>query len=420
MAEEAAALAPEPGDVTAASDNDAAAAPLDYVAAEAAEESGRRATNLELFLDLVFVFAVTQVAGMLASDMSAAGFGRGLLLAWLVWWLWSQFTWLGTAIDLSGRSTAQFLVLATVPFTLLMAVALPGAYGSSGLEFAGAYLAVNLWALAIQGWGLWREPVTRAAWLHYVPLAALAPLVLFIGAFLPEGARVAVWCAVAVFNVASAVAGGRGQEGKTAWTIDPGHFSERHALFVIISLGEILVAVGVAAAAAHLRPAVGVGLVAAVAVACVFWWTYFAFVPEAGERALRLAPRHDRGRVARDRFTFGHFPIVFGLVLFAVVAKHVVAHPTDSPSDGDLLALAGAVAFFVGGLLGLQWQAVHRLAPERLAAIGAVAVLCWVAGPRIPGEALLFIVAVIVAIMQAITLRRYDRMRAERTLGSTG
>ena len=154
--------------------------------------------------------------------------------------------------------------------------------------------------------------------------------------------------------------------------------------------------------------------------ACVFWWAYFAFVPEAGERALRLAPRHDRGRVARDRFTFGHFPIVFGLVLFAVVAKHVVAHPTDSPSDGDLLALAGAVAFFVGGLLGLQWQAVHRLAPERLAAIGAVAVLCWVAGPRIPGEALLFIVAVIVAIMQAITLRRYERMRAERTLGSTG
>jgi DMSO/TMAO reductase YedYZ heme-binding membrane subunit len=82
--------------------------------------------------------------------------------------------------------------------------------------------------------------------------------------------------------------------------------------------------------------------------------------------------------------------------------------------------LAGAVAFFVGGLLGLQWQAVRRLAPERLAAIGAVATLCWIVGPRIPGEALLLVVAVIVAIMQAITLRRYDRMRAERTLGSTG
>jgi len=406
--------------VTEGPDNGVERTMRDDVAVEAAEESGRRATNLELFLDLVFVFAVTQVAGVLASDMSAAGFGRGVLLAWLVWWLWSQFTWLGTAIDLSGRSTAQFLVLGAVPFTLLMAVALPGAFGSSGLEFAGAYLAVNLWALAIQGWGLWGEPVTRAAWLRYVPLAGLAPVVLFAGAFLPEGARVAVWCAVAVFNVASAVAGGRGQEGKTGWSVDPGHFSERHALFVIISLGEILVAVGASAAAVHLGPAVGAGLVAAVAVACVFWWTYFAFVPEAGERALRSALPYDRGRVARNRFTFGHFPIVFGLVLFAVVAKHVVAHPTDSPSGSDLIVLAGAVAFFVGGLLGLQWQAMRRLAPERLAAIGAVAALCLVVGPRIPGEVLLLVVAVIVAIMQAITLRRYDRMRAEQTRGSAG
>jgi low temperature requirement protein LtrA len=406
--------------VTAAHDNGIEESALDETALEAAEGSGRHATNLELFLDLVFVFAVTQVAGVLAADMSVAGFGRGLLLAWLVWWLWSQFTWLGTAIDLGGRSATQFLVLATVPLTLLMAVALPGAYGPSGLEFAGAYLAVNLWALAIQGWGLWREPTTRGAWLRYAPLAALAPLVLLGGAFLPEGARFGVWCAVAAFSVASAVAGARGQEGKIAWTVDPGHFTERHALFVIISLGEILVAVGASAAGVRLTPAVGAGLLAAVAVACVFWWTYFAFVPEAVERALRLAKPFDRGRIARDRFTFGHFPIVFGLVLYAVVAKHVVAHPSDPPSGGDLVVLTGAVAFFVGGLLGLQWRAMHRLAPERVAAIGAVAVLCWVAGPRVPGAVLVAVVAVIVAIMQAITLRRYDRRRAEETRRAGG
>jgi low temperature requirement protein LtrA len=401
--------------VTAARDNLIKKAAPDEAALEAAEESGRHATNLELFLDLVFVFAVTQVAGMLASDMSLAGLGRGLLLAWLVWWLWSQFTWLGTAIDLGGRSATQFLVLATVPLTLLMAVALPGAYGSSGLEFAGAYLAVNLWALAIQGSGLWREPATRAAWLRYAPLAALAPLVLLVGAFLPGGARVGVWCAVAAFNVASALAGARGQEGKSAWTIDPGHFTERHALFVIISLGEILVAVGTSAAAVDLTPAVGAGLLAAVAVACAFWWTYFAFVPEAVERALRSATRYERGRVARNRFTFGHFPIVFGLVLYAVVAKHVVAHPTDPLSESDLVALAGAIAFFVGGLLGLQWQAVRRLAPERVAAIVAVAGLCWSAGPRVPGVVLVAVVAVVTAIMQTITLRRYDRLAATRS-----
>ena len=415
MGDEHTLLVAGPGEVTAAPENRVEAPPLDEAALEAAEESGRHATNLELFLDLVFVFAVTQVAGMLASDMSVAGFGRGLLLAWLVWWLWSQFTWLGTAIDLGGRSATQFLVLATVPLTLLMAVALPGAYGSSGLEFAGAYLAVNLWALAIQGWGLWQEPASRAAWLRYAPLAALAPMLLLAGAFLPDGARVAVWCVVAVFNVASAMAGGRGREGKHAWTVDPGHFTERHALFVIISLGEILVAVGASAAAVDLTPAIGAGLLAAVAVACVFWWTYFAFVPDAVERALRRASPYERGRIARDRFTFGHFPIIFGLVLYAVVAKHVVAHPTDPASGSDLLVLAGAIAFFVGGLLGLQWKAMHRLAPERLAAIVATAVLCGTAGPRVPGVVLVAAVAVIVAIMQTITLRRYDRLQAAET-----
>ena len=164
-----------------------------------------------------------------------------------------------------------------------------------------------------------------------------------------------------------------------------------------------------------LTPAVGAGLLAAVAVACAFWWTYFAFVPEAVERALRSATRYERGRIARNRFTFKHFPIVFGLVLYAVVAKHVVAHPTDSPSESDLVALAGAIAFFVGGLLGLQRQAVRRLAPERVAGIVAVAALCWSAGPRIPGLVPVAVVAVIIAVMQTVTLRRYDRLAATRS-----
>ena len=339
-----------------------------------------------------------------------------------MWWLWSQFTWLGTAIDLGGRSAAQFLVLATVPLTLLMAVALPGAFGSSGLEFAGAYLAVNLWALAIQGWGLWRDPATRAAWLRYVPLAALAPLVLLAGALLPRARslRRVVRRRGVQRRERSRGRQGPGREDRVdrrPWALRRTARSLRHHLARRDpgGRGRSLRRPGTLG-----RP-IGAGLIAAVAVACVFWWTYFAFVPEAVERALRLAPRHDRGRVARDRFTFGHFPIVFGLVLFAVVAKHVVAHP-DRPSSrlATSSSLAGAVAFFVGGLLGLQWQAVHRLAPERVAAIGAVAVLCWVAGPRIPGEALLVIVAVIVAIMQAITLRRYDRLRAERTQSARG
>jgi len=369
---------------------------------------GRHATNLELFLDLVFVFAVTQIAGFLAADLSFGGFAQGLLLAWLVWWLWSQFTWLGTAIDLGGRSAAQLMVLVAVPPTLLMAVALPEAFGSSAVEFGAAYLVVNLWALAIQGRGLWADPTTRMSWLRYVPLAALAPLVLFAGSFLDEGPRTAVWCAVAVFNVASAIVGGQ----KGEWKIDPVHFSERHALFVIISLGEVLVAVGTATAGVPLTTEVGGALLVAVAVACVFWWAYFAFVPEVMERTLRRAERIARGRAARDLFTFGHFPVIFGVVLFAVAAKHVVVHPAAPLGEGDLAALATSVAFFLGGLLGLQWQVVRTLAPERLVVIVGVAVISATLGPEVSGTLMVGGVALVLVIMQLVTLRRFDRSMA--------
>lgn len=377
------------------------------------EERGRHATNLELFLDLVFVFAVTQVAGVLGSDLSLEGLGRGLLLAWLVWWLWSQFTWLGTAVRLEHRSIAQFQVLATVPLTLLMAVALPTAFDTTGIHFAGAYLAVNLWALGIQGRSLWGDPLTRMAWLQYVPLAALAPCVLFVGSLLEGGPRVGVWAAVAVFQIGSAVAAARrGREGTSEWSIDPVHFAERHALFVIISLGEIVVAIGTAGAAVSLEPVIALGLVAAVAVTCTFWWTYFAFVPEVAERQLRMARGAQRANVARNLFTFGHFPIVFGLVLFAVAAKHAVGHPNDPLGTGDLVVLAGAVASFVGGVLGLQWQVVRRLAPERIAVIAAVALACWAIGPQVAGGLLLAAVAALIAIMQTITVRNFERRAA--------
>ena len=381
----------------------------DAITPVAAEERGRHATNLELFLDLVFVFAVTQVADVLGAELTLEGFGQGLLLAWLVWWLWGQFTWLGTAVDLQAGSIARFQVLATIPLTLLMAVAIPDAFGTSGLQFAGAYLAVNLWALAIQGLSLWRDPKTRSAWLRYLPLAALAPCVLVAGAFLDGNARLVAWTAVAVFDIASAVLARRGG-GESDWAIDPVHFAERHALFVIISLGEVVVAIGTSATGVELEPVIGIGLIIAAALACLFWWTYFAYVPNVVERVLRAARGADRVRVAQNMFTFGHFPIVFGLVLYAVAAKHVVAHPGDPMDAGDLAMLAGAVTFFVGGLQGLQWQAARRLSPERVLVIVGVAALCWTVGAWMPGVLVLSVVALMIAIMQIISVRRFEQL----------
>lgn len=375
------------------------------------EAAGRHATNLELFLDLVFVFAVGQIVSVLAGEMSLASFGRGLLLAWLTWWLWSQFAWLGTSIDLSRKSVSQLLILLAVPVTLLMAIAIPDAYGSTGLQFAGAYLVVNLLCLAVQGRGLWADPKARAAWLQYGPLAAVAPILLVIGALFEGNVRVGLWTVVAIISIVSALAGARrNADGSSEWRIDPTHFAERHALFVIIVLGEVVVAIGVAASGSELgfSAAIGVGVVAAAAVACAFWWAYFAFIPEAVETALRRAPLPERGRVARDVFTFWHFPLVFGILLYALVAKHVVVDPGHHLGGVDLGVLALGVALFAGALDVIKWQAVHRIGPERLITIGVVALLCALLGPHIPGAVMLAVVSIVLVAMQGVTLRRFE------------
>ncbi len=381
---------------------------------EGLADSERHATNIELFLDLVFVFAVAQIVSALASDPSPAGFGRGLLLAWLVWWLWSQFAWLGTAIDLARDSRNQLLVLITVPLTLLMAIAIPAAYGDSGVQFAAAYLVVNLWCLTIQGQAVWSDPVTRSAYLQYAPVAMIAPVLLLVGSFFEGGIRLAVWCLVAVITVASALSAARGnEEGKSAWRINASHFAERHALFVIISLGEVVVAIGVAAAGASAGFAIviGLGVLVAAALACSLWWAYFAFVPRAAEHALARAPDHERGRVARDLFTFGHFPIVFGIMLYALTAKHVVADPFHHLGASDLFALAAAVALFAGGLTLLRWRNVHSVGFERPIAIVIVALIC-AAGLFLPGLVVVAAVTVVLVVMQAVTLRRLRGVRA--------
>ena len=379
------------------------------------EEAGRHATNLELFLDLVFVFAVGQIVSVLDGELNLATFARGLLLAWLTWWLWTQFAWLGTSIDLSERSRSQLLVLIAIPLTLLMAIAIPDAYGSTGLQFAGVYLVVNLLCLAIQGRGLWSDPKARAAWLQYGPIAAIAPLLLVIGAYFEGNARTGLWVVAAVINVFSALAAGRqNSEGSRQWRVDPTHFAERHALFVIIVLGEVVVAIGVAASGSELgfSTLIGAGVIAAAAVACAFWWTYFAFIPDAVETALRQAALPKRGRVARDLFTFWHFPLIFGILLFALVAEHVVVDPAHHLDWVNLGVLVLGVALFASALDVIKWLAVRRIGPERLIAIGVVGVICALVGPHVPGALTLAMVSVVLVAMQVITVRRFENARS--------
>jgi low temperature requirement protein LtrA len=196
------------------------------------EEAERHANNLELFLDLVFVFATTQVASSFAHDVSWTGFGHAMLVQFLVWWLWSQYTWAGAAVDLQASVVTRVLVLVTVPVALTMTVAIPDAFDDTGRWFGGAYFLVMLLVLSMQGVRAWSGDATRLAFLRYGPPAAIAPLVVAVGGFASGSERVAIWVAGAAFYLFGAFRGAAGE-----WVLNPVHFAERHALFVIIPLG---------------------------------------------------------------------------------------------------------------------------------------------------------------------------------------
>jgi low temperature requirement protein LtrA len=382
-------------------------------------ELHRHATNLELFLDLTFVFSVTQVTTFIADDLTLAGLGKGVLLAWLVWWQWTAFTWAGSAVDFQSNARARIVVLCMIPATLVMAITAPQSLTTQGVWFAGAYLVVQLWVLALQSLEAMRTEATRVAFLRYAPLAAIAPVTLLVGSFFDGNARLGVWIGVALLDVGSALLASTG-EGRE-WTIDPVHFAERHALFVIICLGEVLVAIGAKAASISATEGLDLRSVAAVvvtvAVACLLWWTYFAFVPNVVEYQLAAADRSRRGVVARNICSFGHFPIVVGIILYAIVAKHHIAHPTGRLEVADRWLLIGSALLFVGGILHIQWQAVHRLAPERLIALAALAAVA-AAGGWIPAAVALTLVALVVAVMSTVTWRRFRRSELGQTISS--
>jgi len=363
--------------------------------------AGRHATNLELFLDLVFVFAVTQIASLISHHPTGTGTAKGLLIATLVWWQWGQFTWAGSALDLQRTGRIRLLVLGCIPVTLIMTISIPGAFHGSGLWFGGAYLGVQLLVLGMLGSVSLGDPARRLGFVGYASVASIAPVMVLLGGFVHGNTRVVIWVFAGVLDV---IAGLRASNGE--WVVDPVHFSERHSLFVIISLGEVLVAAGASASEVGLDWLTATAIVVSVGVACALWWAYFAFIPAVGEHGLSHTHGVDRGAFARDVFTFGHLPLVFGIILYAVVVKHLVPEPDGHLAADDRWLLALGVVCFVAGLLAIQFRVVHRLAPERIVAI-PVAVAISAVGKFLPGLVVVAAIAVLLIVMQAITWRRF-------------
>jgi low temperature requirement protein LtrA len=320
-----------------------------------ATEGGHRVTPAELFFDLVFVYAITQVTALMAADPSALRLvGAAVVLA-LLWWCWCCFAWLGNVVR--ADSGAMFAVLvAVMAVVLVVSLAVPEVYDDlpgglyAPLVFVLCYGAVRILHL-VTYWISSPGDQALHATLRRTALLSVAPpfALLLVGSSLTGVAQVLVWLGAVAIDYF-----GIYLTGSSGWRVaSPGHFAERHGLIVIIALGESIVAIGVGVADLPISTPVLAATAAGVLVVAGLWRLYFRQISESAEHRLTELDGDDRTRLARDAYTFLHLPLVAGIVLTALGMKKVLHQVADSEHYDLSEPLHGVVAWALAGGVGI-------------------------------------------------------------------
>jgi low temperature requirement protein LtrA/ketosteroid isomerase-like protein len=333
-------------------------------------EGEHRVTPLELFFDLVFVFGFTEVTTLMLDDVTWAGLGRALLVLAVLWWAWASYAWLTNAVDPNaGPVTAT--VIGAVAAMFVAALAVPEAFGTHRLAFGVAFLVVVLifvaqYAIAARG-----EPDLLSAVTRLARWALPAGGLILGAAFVQSGLRPVLWAAAIVIGFV-----GPSLEGLSGWRVHPAHFAERHGLILIIAIGESLAALGFGARAAGLGAGVIVAAVLGVVIAAAFWLAYFDFSAVAIQRQLVESTGERRTALARDIYTYGHFPMVAGIILFAFGTRTTVAHVHDELRIIPAVALCGGASLYLLAYVGLRFRVSRTLSRGRsVAAVGFAALI---------------------------------------------
>ena len=335
------------------------------------ESAEARVTPLELFFDLVFVFAITQVTAFMADDPTFAGLGRGLVILALVWWSWSGYAWLTNAVD-PEEARARIVMFVAMAAMLVLALAVPGAFGDDGVIFGAAYFAVRLVHAAL----FWVAAAGDMPWRRNVDSLIVTTIVgpgaiIAASATLDGTAQDVAWVAALVLDYGIVLT--RPPEG---WHVSPGHFAERFGLIVLIALGESIVALGVGAADLELDAALVVAATLTIAIAATLWWAYFDVVAIVAERRFRAAGPLEQPRIARDSYALLHLPMIAGIVLFAFGMKKGAEHLGEPLQDVEAVALCGGLALYAVAHIAFRLRNVGTLSRQRtVTAIACLALI---------------------------------------------
>ena len=329
------------------------------VQARRQESAEERVTPLELFFDLIFVFALTQVTGLVAADPTWAGLAKGVLVLGVLWWAWAAYAWLTNTID-PEEGAVRIAMFGAMGAMLIASLTVPGAFGDDALLFACAYAFVRIAHLALYAIAGWGDRDLLAAVARLAVGSTLGVGLLFVAAALDGPLQAAVWAVALGFDLLGAyIGGGRG------WHLSAGHFAERHALVVIIALGETIVALGVEASNLLDAGAITAALLG-LAVAAALWWAYFDVVALVAERKLRATTGTAQLRMARDSYSYLHLPMVAGIILFAVGVKKTIGDVGEPLKLIPAVALCGGVALYLVAHILFRLRNVGSLNRQRL------------------------------------------------------
>jgi len=380
---------------------------------------GHRVTTLELFFDLVFVFAITQVTALMADDLSLRGVVRGLVLIALLWWAWCSYAWLGNQAQ-ADEGVVRFAMVLAMLAMFVAALAIPEAWSDrEGGVLAPLVLAIALGCVRLVHLSAYFIAALDDRGLQLQVLRTAVPVgvangLLVAGALIGDPAQTGLWLLALAVDYTGVYA-----VGASGWRLPaPAHFAERHGLIMIIALGESIVAIGIGAAQLPLTWPILVSAGLGLAVSVALWWAYFDVVSIVAERVLVGRQGVERSRLGRDSYTYLHFPMIAGIIYLALGLKKVQEYVGDSEhhtlSDQlptvALLALYGGVAAYLLAHIAFRLRNVGSVNPPRLVvAIGLLALTPLAA--QLPALGSLAVLAAILAAMVAYETVRYADAR---------
>jgi low temperature requirement protein LtrA len=373
---------------------------------EQERDAEHQVTPLELFFDLVFVFAITQVTILLADDPTWGGVFRGMLVLAALWWAWTVYAWLTSTMDVD-EGGVRLAMLGSMGAMFGVALAVPGAFGDDAVLFGVAYLLVRLLHVVLSAIVARGDPDRRSALLRFAPTAILGASLLVLAGFLDGRERIAVWLVALAIDYLGPVVIGVGG----GWMVAPEHFAERHALIILIALGESIIAIGLGAGL-ELDAGVLVAAALGIVVVSALWWLYFDVAAIFARTRLIRARGLELHRLALHAYSYLHLPLIAGIVLFALGLKTTVGDAGETLDTVPAVALCGGAALYLFGHVAFLVRTTGRVFRRRTIAAVALCGLIPIA-VAIPALAALALVSASCSLVVAWEALRYreDRVR---------